>query len=190
MTTSHEQTAAAEGGRRPGGPPTVLVVGLGSLDRGDDTVGPTVARRLATLGLPVRVVEHEDPTALIDLWQDADLAVVVDAVRTGAVPPPGAPDVGADPARLLVLECGAEAGPLPESAWARTGRGGTHAFGLAAAVELSRALGRLPRRVVLVGIPALEFDYGTRLSPPVAAAVEPAVAEVARLVREHEGATP
>lgn len=147
---------------------TDLVVGLGSPDGGDDAVGLWVARAVARLGLPgVVVVEHEDPTGLIGLWDGSDLAVVVDAVRSGA--PPGT---------LLVMAAGPDAPELAEDAWARTGRGGTHAFGLAAAVELARALRRLPRRLVLVGVEVATVDHSTALSAPVAAAVDAGVAAV------------
>lgn len=150
-----------------------LVVGLGSPDRGDDAVGPAVAADVAALGLAgVEVVTHEDPTALVDLWSDRDLAVVVDAVCSGA--PPGS---------VTVLETGGDARPLPESAWAGTGRGGTHAFGLAAAVELSRALHRLPPRVVVVGVEAAAFEHGEPLSPPVTEALPAAVHAVLAAVR-------
>jgi hydrogenase maturation protease len=143
----------------------VLVVGLGQCDRGDDAVGVVVARAVDALALAgVDVLVHEDPTALIESWSGRRLAVVVDAVRSGS--PAGT---------LRVLETGAAAAPLPESAWAGTGRGGTHAFGLAAAVELARALGRLPQRLVVVGVEAVAFDYGAPLSPGVAAAVPAAV---------------
>jgi hypothetical protein len=52
----------------------------------------------------------------------------------------------------------------------------THGFGPAAAVELARALGLLPRRSVVYAIEGTSFEAGAPLSPPVAAAV----AEVAR----------
>lgn len=149
----------------PRGP---LVVGLGSPDRGDDAVGAAVVRAVDALGLPgVQVIEHEDPTGLIDLWDGRDLAVVVDAVVSGGVP-------GA----LHVLATGADAAPMTESSWASTGRGGTHAFGIAAAIELARALRRLPRRLVVVGVEAGGFEYGAPLTPPVSAAVRDAVAQV------------
>jgi hydrogenase maturation protease len=160
------------------GKTTTLVVGLGSPDRGDDAVGPLVARRVAARGVPARVVEREDPTALLDLWSDVDLAVVVDAVR------------GDGPAgELVVLESGRDSAPLPEAAWVRTGRGGTHAFGLAAAVELARALRRLPPRVVLVGVTAGGFGYGEPLTDAVAAAVPRAVAAVVGIVAEAPDGT-
>lgn len=147
---------------------TRLVIGLGSPDRGDDAVGPVVARRVARLGLDdVAVLEHEDPTGLIDLWVGADVVVVVDAVCSGG-----------EPGGLVVIETGADAEPLADLAWARTGRGGTHAFGLAAAVELGRALHRLPTRLVLVGVEAAAFEHGAPLSPAVHKVLDAAVGAV------------
>ena len=145
-----------------------LVVGLGSPDRGDDAVGPTVARRVATLLLTgIQVVEREDPTSLIELWDGRDLTVVVDAVCSDGVP-----------GTLVILETGIGGAPLTEDAWTSTGRGGTHAFGLAEAVELARALHRLPRRLVLIGIEAGGLEHGDPLTAPVNAAVERAVEAV------------
>ncbi|MGV8967530.1 MAG: hydrogenase maturation protease [Cellulomonas sp.] len=149
-----------------------LVIGLGSPDGGDDAVGLWVARRVAELAPPdVVVVEHEDPTGLIDLWRAAELAVVVDAVRSGS-----------RPGTLFVLDAGKHAEPLTPDAWASTGRGGTHAFGLAAAVELGRALHSLPDRLVLVGIEAATMEHGVGLSPAVGAAIDAAVAAVSAVV--------
>jgi hydrogenase maturation protease len=150
----------------------VLVVGLGSPDRGDDAIGIDVARGVAALALPdVEVVGHEDATDLIELWRGCARVVVVDAVRSGA--PPGA---------LRVLQTGAALDPLPESAWAPTGRGGRHAFGLAAAIELARALRRLPAQVVVVGVEAEGCERGEPLSPAVAAAVPEAVNAVVAVI--------
>jgi hydrogenase maturation protease len=153
-----------------------LVVGLGRTDRGDDGAGPAVARAVVArlpAGGRVLVRAEEDPTALLDLWEGHDHVVLVDAVVTGE--PAGTLH------RLLV---GTDAPPLPPDSWAGTGRAGTHAFGLATAVELGRALGRLPARVVVIGIEAGTLDLGEDLSPAVAAAVE----EAADLVAEEVGA--
>ena len=151
-----------------------LVVGLGRGDRTDDGVGPAVARavaaRLRGRG-EVQVCAEEDPTALLDLWEDHDHVVLVDAVVTGG--PAGT---------LHRLDLGADAPSLPSESWAGTGRAGTHGFGLATAVELGRALGRLPERVVVIGIEAGNLDLGDELSPAVAAVVEEAAALVAKEV--------
>jgi len=156
-------------------PPTlglVLVVGIGSPDRGDDAWGPRVAQAVAELGLTgVQVMLHEDPTDLVQAWDTADLAVVVDAV-----------DAGLDPGGLVVREMGADADGLPSATFARVAVGGTHAFGLAAAIELSRALGRLPRRVVLVGTQVASVAHGMPMAPEVSAAVGPAVDRVRHIV--------
>ncbi|HSK55256.1 MAG TPA: hydrogenase maturation protease [Jiangellales bacterium] len=154
---------------------TALVVGLGNRDRGDDAVGPLVAGRVAEQLAgheAARVVEHEDPAALLESWEGADLTVVVDAVRTGG-----------EPGAVVVLEAGAGAEPLTEQPWTGPGRGGTHAFGLAAAVELARVLDRLPPRLVVVGVEGACWETGAGLSAPVAAACPRAVAAVLQMVR-------
>ncbi len=156
--------------------PTVLVVGLGQPDRGDDAVGPVVTREVAAHGDPrVEAVVLDDPTDLVLRWAGHEGAVVVDAVRTGAAAGPGT---------VHVLRTGARRPPLASEAWSRTGRGGTHAFGLAEAVELSRALGRLPGEVVVVGVEAAGFEHGAPLSEGVAAAVPGAVRAVLEAVED------
>jgi hydrogenase maturation protease len=151
------------------GPVIDLIVGLGQPDRGDDAVGPEVARAVAARRLPgVVVLERDEPADLMDTWAGHGGVLVVDAVRSGAAP-----------GTLRVLDAGRTSGPLSPEAWAATGRGGTHALGLAAVVELARALGRLPDRVVVVGVEAERFDHGVPLSPAVAAAITPAADAVA-----------
>ncbi len=48
----------------------------------------------------------------------------------------------------------------------------THAFGLAAAIELARALNTLPGVVVIFGIEGANFEYGETLSPTVHEAID------------------
>jgi hydrogenase maturation protease len=102
--------------------------------------------------------------------------VVVDAVRSGAAP-----------GTVHVLDAGATSDALPLEAWAATGRGGTHALGLAAVVGLARALGRLPDRLTVVGVEAEQLDHGVPLSPSVAAAVVSAAARVVSALRAPAG---
>ena len=144
-----------------------LVVGLGCIDRGDDAIGPVVAARVdaavTASGLAgVRVIVHEDPTALVEEMADSEVTVIVDAMRSGA------------PAGTVTLhEAGRDEPAL--SARTSTGPAGTHGLGLAAAIELARALDRLPARVVVVGIEAVDFEHGHALSVPVKDAVPRAV---------------
>ena len=150
----------------------IVVVGVGNPWRGDDGAGPAVAAALRDRldpGAPVDVVDLDGEAArLVDAWDGADLAVVVDAVRTGA--PPGV---------LHRLD----AGDVHATATASS-----HALGVQHAVALARALGRLPRRLVLVGVEGADFGHGTRLSDQVAAAVEPASRLVAEVVAEAAAA--
>jgi hydrogenase maturation protease len=139
-----------------------LVIGLGNAARSDDAAGLSAARRLRERGRDAR--EHEgDPTALIELWRDAGEVIVVDAVRSGAAPG-------------TIRRVDATAAPLPASLRTSTS---THAVGLADAIELARALGRLPRQVVVYGIEGERFAAGTGLTPAVAAAVDAVVEELA-----------
>ena len=142
---------------------TVRVIGLGHEDCGDDAIGPVVAAEVSAQVPPgVEVVAHEDPMDLVLHWGDRSWAVVVDAVVSGA-----------DPGTLTVLELGADDPGARD--WSRLALGGTHAFGLGEAVELSRVLGRLPERVTLVGVEAADVTPGADLTPEVARAVPVAV---------------
>ena len=142
-------------------PYRVVVLGVGNEDRGDDAVGLLVARRLREEVPPgVEVVESDgDPARLLDLWQGADLAVAVDAVVSGG-------EAGA----LHLHDATREA--LPSGLATLS----SHGLGLAQAIELGRALGRLPARLVVIGIEAAEVAPGGELSPAVAAAIGRAVA--------------
>lgn len=132
-----------------------LVIGLGNPDRGDDAVGVQVARRVAAERLDVHVLELDDPSEALDAWAATDTVIVADAVSSGG-----------NPGDIHVVD--AVARTLPAGSWAA---GGTHALGLAAVVELGRALGRQPTRLVLIGVEAGRFDHGAPMSDAVAAAV-------------------
>jgi hydrogenase maturation protease len=134
-----------------------VVIGIGNEYRRDDGVGIAVAGRLHGRVPPdVDVVECEqEPSRLIDAWAGAATAFVVDAAGAGA-----------EPGRLHRFEASEQ--PIP----ARVFRSSTHAFGVGDAIELARALGKLPRHVVVYGIEGAEFAAGEGLTAPVEAAVE------------------
>jgi hydrogenase maturation protease len=144
----------------------VRIVGVGNPWRSDDGAGLAVARALRGTIPGVEVLEREgEPAALIEAWDGADAAWVVDAVRSGA--PPG-----------TIHRFDAGEGPLPAELFGAS----THHLGVADAVELARVLGRLPGRLVVVGIEGASFGAGDTLTPEVAAAVDRLVAI---LRREH-----
>jgi hydrogenase maturation protease len=151
----------------------VLVVGIGNRLRGDDGAGPAVAERVREqLGDGVLVVEHDgEPAALLDLLSRARVAVLVDAAQQGT--PPG-----------TCTRIDAGAGPLP----AAIGAVSTHGVGLAEAIELGRALGRLPPALDVVCVEGDSYGIGDGLSPAVAAAIGPAADEVRAALRVRLGA--
>ena len=138
-----------------------LIIGIGNEYRGDDAVGLIVARRLkGRLADSVKILEQTgDGAALMDAWRGAETVIVIDAVASGAAP-------GA------VHRFDANTRPIPKNAF----RCSTHAFGVAEAIELSRAMGELPRSLIVYGIEGKNFAVGVRLSPEV----EGALGEVAR----------
>ncbi len=143
---------------------TTVVFGLGHPDRGDDAVGLLVADRVARArphGISaVRAVEGS-PLRLLSLWSADDRVVVVDALRADAQP-------GA------IRRFDAHAQPLA----GRPG-GGSHDTSLCDAVELARALGRLPRTLVVYGVVGARFEVGEPMTPAVLDAVVPTAERVA-----------
>lgn len=135
----------------------MILIGVGNAWRGDDAAGLAVARRVgASAPAGVEVREHEgDGTGLVDAWADTEHVVIVDAAASGAQPG-------------TIRRFDAHAGPLP----ARLLRSSTHAFGLPEAIELARALGRLPARLEVYAIEGGDFTAGDRLTPPVEHAVD------------------
>ncbi|HEV2282054.1 MAG TPA: hydrogenase maturation protease [bacterium] len=146
----------------------MLVVGVGNRDRGDDGAGLVAASRLgAAAGVPVALLDAAgDGTVLLDAWRGADTVIVLDAMRSGAAA-----------GTVRRLDAGPEHRPAEVAAHLGAGALGvsTHGLGVAEAVALSDALGRLPRRLIILGIEGACFDAGADLSPEVARAVDGAV---------------
>ena len=136
------------------------MLGIGNAWQGDDAAGLVAAERLrgrAPAGVEVRELEGE-PVSLVEAWDGADEVYVVDAVRSGS--PPGTVH------RLDVSD-----EPLPATLSAAS----THTLGVGEAIELARALGRLPARLVVFGIEAESIAAGAELTPAVAGAVDETV---------------
>ena len=148
-----------------GGPLSVLIAAIGNPDRGDDGFGPAVADRLrGRVPAGVRVIERAgDVLGVIEEWAGFSAVVVVDAAAPIS-----------QPGRIHRLDLhGQSQSPLVAFA-----RGSTHAFGIAEAVELARALGRLPRHLVVYLVEGERFDIGA----PMSAAVSDAVDGVAQTI--------
>ena len=107
-----------------------------------------------------------EPGRLIDLWEGASLAVVIDAVRDSARPPGHTCQLAAD--ALAGMADGAAS---------------SHGIGLGDTVELARALGRLPARLTVLAVVGRDFGFGAGLTAEVAAAVAELVEQVREIVR-------
>ena len=133
-----------------------MVIGIGNGLGHDDAAGLVIARGLRASGHEAELTVHEhecETLGLLDIWQGADAVVLVDAIRSGA--PPG-----------TLHRFDATCAPIPARLRSSSS---THAFGVGEAIELARALGRLPRRVVLLGIEGRRFAAGSGLSDEVEA---------------------
>jgi hydrogenase maturation protease len=136
-----------------------IVIGVGNDLRGDDAAGWETVRRLVPSPSLVLHEHGGDAPGLIGLWGPDDDVVIVDTVVSED--PPG-----------TILEVDALAGKLPAAvSWATT-----HGAGVIEGIELARALGLLPRSLVVLGITAMQFELGA----PMTEGVERAVAEVVR----------
>jgi hydrogenase maturation protease len=132
-----------------------MVIGIGNRWRGDDGVGPAVARLLrqyqAGAAPPFQICEIDGGgLGLIEAWAGAATVVLVDAVCSGA-----------EPGTIHRFE------PLDQPLPATLFRHSTHAFGVIEAVELARVLRQLPPRLTIYGIEGRQFALDAVMSPEV-----------------------
>jgi hydrogenase maturation protease len=142
---------------------SIVVIGVGNEYRHDDAVGIMVARRLREEPFgSVRVIESDgEPTALMEAWEGADVAIICDAISSTA-----------GPGTVYHFEVSQQ--PIPHSMFNCS----THGFGVAETIELARALGKMPPRLIVYGIEGTNFSEGSGLT----GMVEEAVAYVVRSI--------
>lgn len=144
----------------------VIVLGIGNAERGDDGAGRAVAALLGgVLPQQVEIAEMDgEATAVLAKLDGADAAYLVDACVSGA---PAGTVHRFDANESMLHQASSDIS--------------THGFGLAAAIELGRSLGGLPRHTVVFAIEGKSFVIGTGLSEAVAAAA----AKVAQTIRSE-----
>jgi hydrogenase maturation protease len=103
----------------------------------------------------------DEPTRLLDAWAGLELVVIVDAVSSGAV-------------AGTVHRVDPGDGPLP----ADLGLASTHAFSVSDALELGRAVGRAPQRVIVIGVEGAAFGMGNPMTAEVERALDGVAASV------------
>ena len=137
----------------------IAVIGVGDPGRHDEGVARAVLSQLreraAEGPLPPGTLLAEcddDPARLIRLWENAELAVVLEPAHARP----------SRPGRIYRLE-------LNTAALWRAGTMRSH--GLGEAVNLARVLGRLPGHLVAYAVDGADTSLGHGLSEPVAATV-------------------
>lgn len=143
----------------------MLIVGCGNADRCDDAAGVLVARRLRELGIDAQ--EHGgEGLSLLEEFAGHQRVILIDAVLSGRQPG-------------TIVKTNPGDGPLPTGQFLAS----SHSFGVAEAVEMARALGRLPGGITIYGIEAGRLEAGSAPSAEVLAAVD----EVARTIAREVG---
>lgn len=150
----------------------VLVIGIGNRYRRDDGVGPEVVKLLrARRPEGAILLEHSgEGASLMECWDGADTVIVIDAVRSTGTPG-------------TVHRLEPDRQPIPSELFHYS----THAFSLAEAVEMARALRKLPQRMVIYGIEGTDFSAGDTMTPFVLAAAGTVVGKV---LEDLAGASP
>jgi hydrogenase maturation protease len=150
----------------------MLVIGVGNDYRQDDGAGIFAARRLKHL-LPdnVRVIELPgEGTALMESWAGEDSVWIIDAVSSGALP-----------GTIHVIDAMNDI--VPASFF----RYSCHAFSVAEAIELSRAIGMLPETLKVLGIEGRSFGNGEDLSVEVEQAIDDVVSRIHSEIAQQLG---
>ncbi|MFH0990801.1 MAG: hydrogenase maturation protease [bacterium] len=130
----------------------ILLLGVGNEFRGDDAAGILIARALlksVSERITVREIQYEAST-LVELLKGWHAVIVVDAAQSGGRPG-------------TIRHFDVSRQPLP----AMFLHASTHAIGPAEAIELSRALGHLPRIVHIIAIEGKNFEMGSPMSVEV-----------------------
>ncbi len=127
----------------------LLIIGVGNRYRQDDGVGPALVQRLKKkLGPSADLVEKSGEGAeLMETWKNYNAVYLIDAVSSKK-----------KPGTIHRFDAAKE--KLPQDFFHYS----THAFSVAEAVELARALNELPPRLIIYGIEGKNFNSGQGLS--------------------------
>jgi hydrogenase maturation protease len=149
---------------------TTLVLGIGNVLLGDEGVGAAVVRRLREGAAPA----DETLCCLDGGTLSFTLAEPIGAAARLIVVDAAAMDTA--PGTVRVFEDAAMDRQL------RRRSASVHEVSLADLLDMARLTDSLPARRALIGIEPAHIDWDDALSPPVAAAVPVAIAEVRALI--------
>lgn len=146
--------------------PEILLIGVGNEYRRDDGVGLLIARKLRSKNLPKTTVFEKsgEGASLMETWQGAASVFLFDAVSSGG-----------EEGKIHRFHAHLE--PIPKNFFNYS----THAFSVAEAVELARALHQLPSSLTVYGIEGKNFQEGIGVSAKVKESAQKVIAEVEKL---------
>jgi len=153
----------------------ILVAGIGNIFLGDDAFGVEVANRLTELpaieGVQVADFGIRGVHLAYELLGGYDALVLVDAVP-----------MGEEPGTVAIIEPDLDALSRPEGELGPALD--AHSMSPAVVLGMLASLGGTIERVRIVGCEPAVVEEGIGLSPPVAAAIEPAVDAVQEVLAE------
>ena len=128
----------------------IVIIALGNTFRGDDGIGAAVINALKGQLQDCAFIEGQDDSlAIINAWETAELAIIVDAAGPAA-----------SPGKVSRLEIDDQ--PLPHEMASCS----SHGLGLAEAIELGRTLNKLPGQIIIYAVEAVSFDMAVNYRPP------------------------
>jgi len=143
--------------------PEVCVIGVGNPFRGDDSIGLRVVQTLRER-TPEAALFFEvsgEAIALMEAFAEKNTVLLIDAAQTGA-------------AAGTLHRFDASQQPLPSSLL----RYSTHLLSVPDALEMARALDRLPEKIIVYGIEGTHFDTSESLSPALESSLESVVNQI------------
>jgi len=155
----------------------LTIIGCGNPTRGDDGLGPVVARRMRAHVVEsgrddVRVFDAgTDGMAVMFAARGSDTLVIVDASRTGVA----AGAIYEVPGDVLAREYAASLN-LHDFRWNHALAAGKRIYGQA-----------FPKAVTVLLVEVSSTDFGLELSGPVTTAVERVVDRLERMIADYHG---
>lgn len=149
----------------------ILIMGVGNLLLSDEGVGVHVANKMIKMDLPpeVRVVEGgTDGFGLMNVIQDADRVILIDAVKGGG-----------EPASIYRFDIG-DCPPSPEAF-----KTSVHQVSILEVISLSGLIGSTPRTTI-IGVEPKSIEMGMELSPEV----HEKLPRIIQMVMEEVGNSP
>jgi hydrogenase maturation protease len=146
----------------------ILILGVGNLIMSDEGIGVHVAHRMMEMELPpnVHVVEGgTDGFGLMNVIQEADRMILIDAVRGGGEP--------GSIYRFDIEDCPADANIFKTS---------VHQISILEVIHLSGLIGSTPKTTI-IGVEPKSLEMGMDLSPEI----EAKIPRVIRLAFEEAG---